>query len=442
MNSSRAISVFFQCIFPLILGVQFSAHAFDIPETKSDTEAKPLKPKKLREPQRPLEGIDRVGHDIQKFGEDIAQRIDRIIKKKTFEWGGDPWTMQGIPIILPSPLDGFNLGLRLQLQNIRRQDPHLMEFLGQSMVSDLGRYKHMAEVDFPHAFQGTVRVKVRLAYDRDISHWYFGIGNAGTINAADFRTGSPLYLNTIEGPSVSMQFLRYFSRYFRAGPVLGLRWTQVSAPAGSLLLSQNPLGISGGNTHYVGLAFIYDTLDFEPYPSRGNYHELFLYGYGNTTASDYNFFRATYTFRKFIPLHRRLTLAHRTLFEALGGDVPYYELFAMGGSAWTLAFGSNNVFRGYETNQFVDRYRLVAGFELRWDPIFVDAMRQDLTIGFVPFLDIGRVWPQIWPLDLEGWHLSAGWGARLIWNSRLVIRFDTAITPNGFKIALNLNNTF
>lgn len=413
----------------------------EAPDTKSE---KPTPHLHTIEPPKNTKpgGFGQMGEDIKKFGEEVAQRIDRIVKKKTFEWWGDPWTMQGIPILFPSSYDGFNLGFRLQLQNIRRQDPHQMEIIGQLMASDAGRYKHQFQLDLPHAFSGAFRITTRLAYDRDISHWYFGTGNRNTYNPDLLDNGSPLYRNTIAGPSITLQLYKYFGKIYRLGPVLGFKWVNVTVPSGSLLEQQNPAGTAGGTSHYWGLAFIRDTLDFEPYPSRGTYNELFLQYYGRVTGSDYEFKRGTYTFRIFIPVHRRLTFAHRTLFEVLDGNVPFYEMFAVGGTNWALAFGGDRFYRGYQANQFLDKIRLALGFELRWDPLFLTLLKQDLTVGFVPFFDVGRVWNHLWPLDLKDFHASAGWGFRLIWNSRLVFRTDVAMTPGGVRLAINLNNSF
>jgi hypothetical protein len=414
------------------------------PDTK-DEDSEALAPSKptpsSRRGQKPG-ALSVMGNDIQKFGEEVAQRIDRIIKKKTFELGGDPWTMQGIPILFPSTYDGFNLGFRLQLQNIRRQDPHQMEIIGQLMASDAGRYKHQFQVDLPYAFGGKYRITSRLSYDRDISHFYFGVGNETPYDKNLLDAGTNIYSNTIAGPSLTFQFLRNFNKIYRVGPVIGFRWMNITTPPGSLLDTQRPSGINGGTSHYWGLAFIRDTLDFEPYPSRGTYHELFLQYYGKATGSDYEFTRATYTYRLYLPVHRRLTFAHRTLLEGLNGNIPFYELFTVGGTAWALAFGGDRFFRGYEANRFIDNIRLALGFELRWDPFFMNVMKQDLTVGFVPFFDIGRVWHQVWPLDLRTWHASAGWGLRLIWNSRLVFRADAALQPEGVRLAINLNNSF
>src|SRR5687767_4853599 len=92
-----------------------------------------------------------VGEDIKDFGESVAKRVDRVIKKKAFDLWGDPWTFQGIPLIFPSSDNGFNLGLKVALQNIRRQDPHKFEIEAQILASDKGRYKHRFRADYPHA---------------------------------------------------------------------------------------------------------------------------------------------------------------------------------------------------------------------------------------------------------------------------------------------------
>lgn len=384
--------------------------------------------------------VQAVGEDIKEFGESIASRVDRIVKKKSFDFAGDPWTFQGLPLIFPSSSSGFNLGAKVQFQNIRRQDPHKLEVEAQVLASDKGRYKHSFRFDYPR-FLEEFRLTTRVAYDRDIAQNYYGIGNNPPIDPDTVANDLVLYKNTRAALSFTLNFLRRFGPV-RTGPVVGLKSMDITAPAGSLLEKDQPLGIKGGRTHYLGWAIVYDTLDFEPYPSRGSEHELFFNIYAPFTGSDYKFYRVTYTYRRFIPLHRRLTFAHRTLFESLVGDTPYYELTAVGGSNSTLGLGGDRFFRGYYSNRFVDHHRLIFGFEMRWDPIGFAFAKQDLTVGIVPFLDFGRVWPAPLPLDLGHWHPSAGWGLRLIWNSRFVIRSDVALTADGVAFILNLGNSF
>jgi outer membrane protein assembly factor BamA len=411
----------------------------EIPDTKTLDDPEAFE----RSDRSDNDGPSDMGQDIRKFGEGVAQRIDRIVKKKSFELAGDPWTMQGIPFAFPSPDSGFNLGLRLQMQNIRRQDPHQMEIIAQVLSSDRGRQKHMLQLDLPWAFGNLMRLTARIAYDRDVTLRYYGIGNANAAEQELIRSDSPLYQNVRAGPTINLQLFRYWARYLRGGPIFNLRWTDVTYPSGSLMEQELPVGVAGGRTHSIGLALIYDTLDFEPYPSRGDYHELFFNLYSKTfTGSSYDFTRTTYTFRKFIPLHRRLIFAHRTLIEYLSGDVPFFELGAVGGSYSAAALGGDRFLRGYEGNQFMDKLRLVLGFELRWDPLFLNFLKQDLTIGFVPFFDVGRVWPDGLPTQFDNWHASAGWGMRFIWNSRLVVRLDSVFTSEGFRLVGNLGSSF
>jgi len=383
-----------------------------------------------------------MGQEIQQFSEEVANRIDRIVKKKAFDLWGDPWTIQGIPLIFPSTDNGFNVGLRVAVQDIRRQDPHKFELEGQVLTSDVGRYKHMLRVDYPHAIDGKFRITSRVAYDRDISFRYFGIGNEVTIDKSRDRFEDPLYQNTRSSPSFNFQILRNIGRYLRLGPLLGLRWTTIYAPPGSLLLQDQPVGIAGGRTHHLGIALVHDTTDFEPYPSRGRANELYMLWYAPFLGSDYNFFRFTYVFREYIPLHRDLILAYRGMLESLTGSVPFYELGAVGGVNPTIGFGGDRYLRGYRANHYIDRLRLVLGVELRWDPISFIFAKQELTIGFVPFFDIGRVWPSFLPLRLGHWRASTGWGTRLIWNNRFIIRGDLAMTNDGMAYYIELGNSF
>lgn len=383
-----------------------------------------------------------VSKDFKDFSEEVASRIDRIVKKKAFDLWNDPWTIQGIPLIFPSTTAGFNLGLRVAIQNIRRQDPHKFELEAQVLTSDLGRYKHFVKVDIPHAFDGKFRVTSRLSYDRDIGLRYYGIGNNTPVDLSRVNNDDPLYQNVRSGPGYTFQILRYLGPHVSLGPIVGFKWTQIYAPSGSLLAAQRPLGLAGGRTHYLGAALVYDTTDFEPYPSRGLAHELYGYWYAPFIGSDYNFWRFTYTFRHYYPLHRDLIFAYRAFFESLSGNIPFYELGSTGGARPTLDFGGSRFLRGYDGNRFIDRLRFALGMELRWDPLQFLLAKQDFSLGLVPFFDVGRVWPTVFPLRGGDFHASGGFGARLIWSNRFILRMDMAVNPEGESFYVDLGNSF
>jgi len=393
----------------------------------------------------PLKGTPKtpgVGKELKLFGEEVASRIDKVVSRKGFQLWGDPWTIQGIPLIFPSPNNGFHLGLHAKLVNILRQDPHKAEFMGQVLASDKGRYKHFFQADFPYAFGGLWRFTGRAAYNRDITQRYFGVGNDTTVNSVGLEPENPMYANERTSPTVNIQLLRYLGGRFRTGPVLGFKWTTITAPPTSLLAAEKPVGSAGGRTHFLGWAVIRDTLDFEPYPSKGTFNELYFQWYSKYTGSSFDFLRTTYTFRYYYPLTSKLIFAHRSFFEVLSGTVPFYELSAAGGSDSTIGFGGDRFMRGYDGNRFVDHIRSALGFELRWDPIGFGFADQEIQLGFVPFIDIGRVWNKLLPIQIGNLHASTGWGTRLIWGKRLIVRGDLALTPEGSSFYIELGNSF
>ncbi len=424
----------------LLSTVSFSAFAVpELPDVKTIETDKEVRRKKLEDEKK---ARGNVGRDIRKFGEEVASRLDSIVQRKAFDLWGDPWTLQGIPLIFPGGSNGFALGLRVAIQNIEREDPHKMQIEAQVLATDKGRYKHLLGLDFPFAFDGAFRIKLRAAYDRDISLRYFGLGNETAVDPILLDQESVLYQSVRAWPSFNLQILKNFSRTFRAGPIVGFKWNSVTVLPGSLLDRDQPLGVTGGRTHYLGVGMIWDTTDFEPYPTKGHAHELFVAAYNKFTGSEYNFWRVTYTHRHYTPISPKLTFAYRALFETVLGNAPFYELSAVGGQDATIGFGGDKYLRGFESNRFVDKIKFVLGGELRWDPLVVSFAGQKFKLGLVPFIDIGRVWPSFWPLRLGTWHVSTGWGMRIIWNNRFIIRGDFAVTSERTSFYFELGNSF
>lgn len=427
----------------LFLTGKVGAVAPDMPELKSNHkdiqdpeyfDKEPSKKKKSAKSQ--------VGEDFEEFGEEVAQRIDKIVSRKGFRFLGDPWTLQGIPLLFPSSDTGFNLGLNAVFANVRREDPHEMELAVQALASDAGRYKHFVRIDLPYAFNNRYHITARASYNRDINFRYFGIGNDTPVDRDLIKQDSPIYKNQRTGPSFNLAILKYINRYFQMGPLLGLKTTDVTYPTGSLLDTEKPIGVSGGKTHHLGFAFVYDGLDFAPNPQRGTFHEIFLNWSAPFLGSDYNFLRTTYTFRHFWNLHPRLTLAHRTLFESITGNAPFFELGAVGGSDSTIGFGGDKFFRGFQSNRFIDHIKFALGWELRWKAMTFSWAKQKLEIVLVPWIDLGRVWNELLPLKLGTIHASTGWGTRITWNDRFIVRSDFAVTQEGSALYVELGHSF
>src|SRR5262245_5557718 len=97
----------------------------------------------FRMPAAKETGEETSNAEFQELGEGVFYGINRLVKKKSFDLFGDPWTIQGLPILFPNKVNGFTVGMRLKMQNIRRQDPHKMEVDGQIMATDNGKFKHL-----------------------------------------------------------------------------------------------------------------------------------------------------------------------------------------------------------------------------------------------------------------------------------------------------------
>lgn len=439
MLRNRACTAF---VFAVYLNCSWGA-APDLPEIKSnhrdiqDPEYFDKAPSKKNKKES-----KRVGRDFEEFGEEVAHRIDKIVSRRGFRFLGDPWTLQGIPLLFPSSDTGFNLGLNAVFANVKREDPHEMEITAQALASDAGRYKHFLRLDFPHAFSDQYHISGRVSYNRDINFRYFGIGNDTTADRELVKQDSAIYKNQRTGPGFNLAVLKYINRYFQMGPLLGLKWTDVTYPTGSLLDTQKPIGIEGGRTHNIGFAFVYDALDFAPNPHRGTFHEVYFNWSTKLLGSDYEFLRSTYTFRRFWSLYPTLTLAHRTLFEVLSGNAPFFELGAVGGSESTIGFGGDKFFRGYQSNRFIDHIKMALGFELRWEAFEFGWAKQKLEVVIAPWLDFGRVWDKLLPVQIGTIHASTGWGTRITWNDRFIIRSDFALTPEGSALYVELGHAF
>ncbi len=434
------LSLLILCVLNLALPLK--AELPDFPEPKSlEKRKKNTVPSLVIEDETvKMQNKKNVGKDLETFSTEVVNRIDRVVSRKGFTLWGEPWTIQGIPLLFPTSSNGFHIGLHAKMHNIMRQDPHKIEISGQVLASDEGRYKHFIGLDIPYLFNDQYRFTGRIAYNRDISFKYYGIGNDTVIDHK--QDDSDYYGNTRSGPSVQFSFMRYHNKIYRMGPIIGLKWTDVTVPENSLLQKEHPSGEFGGKTNYFGFALVRDTLDFEPYPTKGTFNELFVYWYSPWLGTTYNYQRYTYTFRVYVPLHPKLVLAHRALCEVVAGDVPFFEMGSVGGSDSTLGLGGDRYVRGYEGNRFIDKYRLFFGWELRWDPYKVSYAGQDFIFGVVPFVDFGRVWGTLNPFYFGKLHASTGLGLRILWNKRFVIRADWAMNEERKAVFIELGNSF
>lgn len=177
----------------------------------------------------------------------------------------------------------------------------------------------------------------------------------------------------------------------------------------------------------VQLGFAYDTRDHEPSPTAGSWHEVSVRLGSPLFGGQFWYWGLTANARHYRALDRkkRLVLGLRTVFDAAGGDVPFYHLSRVGGMMSFDALGGYGSVRGLSRNRYVGKVKLVANGELRiraWT-FFVRDHRIDL--GAMVGIDAGRVWGDVSLADpLSNWQVAALTGFRGTYDDSIVLCAD------------------
>jgi outer membrane protein assembly factor BamA len=169
---------------------------------------------------------------------------------------------------------------------------------------------------------------------------------------------------------------------------------------------------------------VYDTRDNEPAPVTGVFHEVSLTGASKLLGGEDAWWGVNATARFYTPLwpgSRRLVGALRVLFDAMGGDVPFFVLNNTGGLDGPEGVGGQFTLRGLLKNRLQGKGKLLVSPELRWTLSEGEHFDWRLVAG----VDAGRVWAELDRLS-EGGGLAAGasMGVRMAWNRTFVVRLD------------------
>lgn len=182
----------------------------------------------------------------------------------------------------------------------------------------------------------------------------------------------------------------------RAG--LGAYYQYTKFFAGFSLLAQDFVAENGDvfNDFFLTASYVNDKRDSAVFPTRGSLNTLF--GEISIPGSDLQYYRLTYSGRKYVPLARRLTLA---LSGELGygdgygdtKDMPFFENFYAGGPRSVRGFRANTL-GPRETTLDEDpvggNMKLVGSVEVYAPPPLGGKFQDTVRVG--AFLDFGNVW--------------------------------------------------
>lgn len=213
----------------------------------------------------------------------------------------------------------------------------------------------------------------------------------------------------------------------------------------TLLELEQPIGYDASRSDVFSNAAVlgveYNTLppERDRHPNQGMRSGIRYEGAGKATGSHYTFGRALVYHHNYLDLFtgffgtggRELVFAYRAFATQTFEDIPFFEERGLGGSA----------LRGYPGNQFVDRVQMAGSIELRFTA-FPSERPDGISIGFLVFVDSGRVAPTWRQIDHDGWHNAAGGGVNVIIGNRFVVELAGGASRYERFITLSVGHTF
>lgn len=373
------------------------------------------------------------------------------------------WSLQGLPLVSYSTDEGLGYGVRLQLVDHADVQPYRYAITAQFYQTTKMVAAHAVSFDAP-GFLGT-----RNRFDGELA-WaiykffpYYGLGNSSVYRPRfvdcpdraslaadpDRCAGNPDFrgLRYYQYGQQTLPRVRLNLRRDLAGPwklFAGYRFrlTQISPLYGADDLGQHGpsrfvldaqagrlVGWDGANpaqsfrrrTAEVTAGLVYDSRDNEPQPTEGIFGEASLRSGLKLAGSAFDYQGANATLRLYHWIgFRSLVVAFRVLFDAAGGDVPFFLLNTTGGLAGPDAVGGDSSVRGLLADRFQGKVKLLANSELRWK--FWSTTHLDFSA--VTALDAGRVWSALGDSDPGPMRWGGAAGLRIAWNKTFVVRFD------------------
>lgn len=380
------------------------------------------------------------------------------------------WSLQGLPLISYSTDEGFGYGARLQLIDLGpgEQQPYRYAITAQFYETTKRIASHLLSVDAPGFLGSRNRLELELGWAIYKFFPYYGLGDSSKyqgqfVTCADRASlaidpdqcpGNPAfkglrYYNYDQQtlPRIKLNLRRdlggpwklfagYRFRLTRFSPLYGpddlgqhgASQLIIDARAGKLA------GFDGADstrsfrrrTAELTGGMVYDSRDSEPAPTEGMFHELSLRSGLKPLGGQFDYWGANATLRYYhwlFPSYRNLVAAFRLLFDAAGGDLPFFLLNTTGGLGGPDGVGGDSSVRGLLASRLQGKLKLLINSELRWrvwsTPHF--------DFGAVAALDAGRVWSAIGSPDPGPVRLGGAAGLRIAWNKTFVVRFDYGI---------------
>lgn len=195
----------------------------------------------------------------------------------------------------------------------------------------------------------------------------------------------------------------------------------------SLLSNSETTGKSGGLISGIGPAIHFDTRDNVNFPMSGHFYQGSVLFYQPFLGSDFQYHKISLDLRKYFTFFEKHTVAFQSFSQFINGNVPFNKLSQLGGS---------RILRGYFEGRYRDKNILFLQSEYR-SPTWYN-------IGYVAFVGLGEVAPNIDDFSTSAMKYSIGFGLRYMFipKEKLNLRLDFGFVKGGFEFYANFAESF
>jgi outer membrane protein assembly factor BamA len=284
-----------------------------------------------------------------------------------------------------------------------------------------------------------VRTIIEAFVNRFPQDTYFGIGNQTDFDSGLWDDDYYYFTSFHAGGNLRFRIPIYFATGNRKRldivPGAGYGYENPYYDEMTLIETDRPAGIGGGWFNTLGIGLNWENRDSEILPTRGNHAEMRIDGSHAWLGSDFNGAILSSSLSQYAGFHVLLdhVLATRISYYQAVGDVPYWQMPALGGE-YTL--------RGYAFRRFRDNASIFYNTEIRtW---FFHHEQTGVRLGWHLFLDGGRVFKKVNVDDVvRDHHITYGFGGVISGKRRDVfLRLDIGFSDEMMRFYTGIGYMF
>jgi len=378
----------------------------------------------------------RIKSEIQNLGNEIKSTVKNVTAKRNFDCLGSPCNIKAFPLMYTKIYSGFWGGFRTRITNEERNDPYLYGIDFAFQRSDTLQSDVSFGVDVPRLLflPYQPRFMFNFSYLDTDELRYFGTGSDATFYEQNLdqveNTRYDLDLLSIEMlvafrvAIVKEQVYSIYTGFHKSS----VKTDQFRSQNDSQLYVSRPSGYEGGAGGAWTIGMAIDSRDSEFLATRGTLQEFGI-SVGGSPVGDFKFRRFFFNDRRYFT-YKRSTIAHRLTFDALSGDVPFWEFARVAGMNPVADIASSDILRSYFRGRFHEPYKILESIEWRYNAgrIWLFGLRPEF-IGVPIAFNIGRLG------DSNAWSTSTG--AYFAFTKSFIAQVFTGYSPTGWDLSLN-----